>query len=141
MAYIINGERYTDQEARRYILEDFTPYLAIEFYDLNYGPVDVGYSTFDVNDTIRGLIAIGRIDEQKMFEDFVSELFRIVRNGNLNAYELPYDIEGMDIRYLPTKTASVGSGKKGTKGSGSKSASIKGKSKAPTKKPAKAGRR
>ena len=104
MAYVIDGERYTDAEARAFIKDNFSPYLAIEFYDLNYGPFDVGYATFDVNDIIRGLIAIGRIDERKMFDDFVNELLRIVRDGRLDSYELPYDIEGMDIRYIPTKS-------------------------------------
>ena len=104
MTYIIDGERYTDAEARAFIKDDFSPYLAIEFYDLNYGPMDVGYATFDVNDIIRGLIAIGRIDERKMFDDFVNELLRIVRDGRLDSYELPYDIERMDISYIPTKS-------------------------------------
>lgn len=104
MAYVIDGERYTDAEARAFIKDNFSPYLAIEFYDLNHGPFDVGYATFDVNDIIRGLIAIGRIDERKMFDDFVNELLRIVRDGRLNSYELPYDIEGMDISYIPTKS-------------------------------------
>ena len=104
MAYVIDGERYTDAEARAFIKDNFSPYLAIEFYDLNYGPMDVGYATFDVNDIIRGLIAIGRIDERKMFDDFVNELLRIVRDGRLDSYELPYDIEGMDISYIPTKS-------------------------------------
>lgn len=104
MAYVIDGDRYTDAESRAFIKDNFSPYLAIEFYDLNYGPMDVGYATFDVNDIIRGLIAIGRIDERKMFDDFVNELLRIVRDGRLDSYELPYDIEGMDIRYIPTKS-------------------------------------
>ena len=46
-----------------------------------------------------------------MFDDFVNELLRIVRDGRLDSYELPYDIEGMDISYLPTRSASPGSGK------------------------------
>ena len=125
MAYVIDGERYTDAEARAFIKDNFSPYLAIEFYDLNYGPMDVGYSTFDVNDIIRGLIAIGRIDERKMFDDFVNELLRIVRDGRLDSYELPYDIEGMDISYLPTRSASPGSGRV-------RSGSSKPKTKAPT---------
>ena len=111
MAYIIDGEKYTDAEAKRYIKDNYSPYLAIEFYDLNYGPFDVGYATFDVNDIIRGLVAIGRIDEHKMLDDFVNELLRIVRNGTLDSYDLPYDIEGMGISYLPRKPLSSKSDK------------------------------
>ena len=119
MAYVIDGERYTDAEARAFIKDNFSPYLAIEFYDLNHGPFDVGYATFDVNDIIRGLIAIGRIDERRMFDDFVNELLRIVRDGRLDSYELPYDIEGMDISYLPTRSASPPSGRERTAKPGS----------------------
>ena len=128
MTYVIDGERYTDAEARAFIKDNFSPYLAIEFYDLNNGPMDVGYATFDVNDIIRGLIAIGRIDERRMFDDFVNELLRIVRDGRLDSYELPYDIEGMDISYLPTRSASPGSGR-------AKSCSSKPKSKSRASKP------
>ena len=109
MGYIIFGDRYSAAEAKQFFEDNYTPYLAIEFYDLNNRPVNVGYSTFDVNDVIRGLIAIGRIDERKMFDDFVNELLRIVRDGRLNSYNLPYDIEGMDVSYLPTRSASPGS--------------------------------
>ena len=135
MAYVIDGERYTDAEARAFIKDNFSPYLAIEFYDLNYGPMDIGYATFDVNDIIRGLIAIGRIDERKMFDDFVNELLRIVRDGRLDSYELPYDIEGMDISYLPTRSASPGSSR-----SNSSRQSSKPKAKTPSKAPRTKGR-
>lgn len=148
MAYVIDGERYTDTEARAFIKDNFSPYLAIEFYDLNYGPMDVGYATFDVNDIIRGLIAIGRIDERRMFDDFVNELLKIVRDGRLDSYDLPYDIEGMDISYLPTKSASPGSGRTKSYSSKPKSGSKASKprttmpkAKTPSKAPKTKGRR
>ena len=100
MGYIIFGDRYSAAEAKQFFEDNYTPYLAIEFYDLNNRPVNVGYSTFDVNDVIRGLIAIGRIDEHKMFSDFVNDLLRIARNGQLGLYELPYDIEDIGLDYV-----------------------------------------
>lgn len=127
MAYIIDGGRYSAAEAKQMLRENFTPWLAIEFYELNRPPVDIGGRKFDVNDVIHGLIAIGAIDENAMFEQFITELLTLARTGKLGRCDLPYDIEDMDIRYVSDKDA-------GQKKTAPRSAASRLKAKAPAKK-------
>ena len=101
MPYIYDGMSLDFKGLREVLGEEYNlTVLAVEFFDLNYGPVKIGPLRLDCSGVLWAMIGNGSLNADSLVGSFMSAYTKAIREGTTGNIELPYDLDGLDIRYV-----------------------------------------
>ena len=101
MPYIYDGMTLDSKGLRDVLEEEYNlTGLAIEFFDLNYGPVTIGPLRLDCASVLWTMIGNGSLNEDSLVGSFMTAYTTAIREGTTGKIELPYDLDGLDVRYV-----------------------------------------